>query len=82
VGSNAARLWTPGRDWRAGRGIGERPAGCRPFFHVTLIELDGDDLRREPLAVRKATLASLLRFKTKFKVESTGGRYPEDQWYV
>ena len=25
-----------------------------------LIELDGDDLRREPLAVRKATLASLL----------------------
>jgi bifunctional non-homologous end joining protein LigD len=26
----------------------------------TLIELDGDDLRREPLAVRKATLVSLL----------------------
>jgi bifunctional non-homologous end joining protein LigD len=26
-----------------------------------LIELDGDDLRRDPLAVRKATLASLLR---------------------
>jgi hypothetical protein len=26
----------------------------------TLIELDGDDLRREPLEVRKATLASLL----------------------
>jgi bifunctional non-homologous end joining protein LigD len=25
-----------------------------------LIELDGDDLRRDPLAVRKATLASLL----------------------
>jgi bifunctional non-homologous end joining protein LigD len=25
-----------------------------------LIELDGDDLRREPLEVRKATLASLL----------------------
>ena len=41
-----------------------------------LIELEGGDLRREPLAVRKTTLASLLRFKTKFKVESTGGRYP------
>jgi bifunctional non-homologous end joining protein LigD len=26
-----------------------------------LIELDGDDLRGDPLAVRKATLASLLR---------------------
>jgi bifunctional non-homologous end joining protein LigD len=26
-----------------------------------LVELDGDDLRRDPLAVRKATLASLLR---------------------
>jgi bifunctional non-homologous end joining protein LigD len=28
---------------------------------VDLIELNGDDLRREPLATRKATLASLLR---------------------
>jgi ATP-dependent DNA ligase len=26
-----------------------------------LIELDGEDMRRDPLAVRKATLASLLR---------------------
>jgi bifunctional non-homologous end joining protein LigD len=26
-----------------------------------LIELDGDDMRREPLDVRKATLASLLQ---------------------
>jgi ATP-dependent DNA ligase len=26
-----------------------------------LLELDGDDLRREPLEVRKETLASLLR---------------------
>jgi len=26
-----------------------------------LIELDGDDLRRDPLAVRKAMLGSLLR---------------------
>jgi bifunctional non-homologous end joining protein LigD len=31
------------------------------FLYVfDLIELDGDDLRRDPLAVRKATLASLL----------------------
>ena len=31
------------------------------LFAFDLIKLDGDDLRREPLAVRKATLASLLR---------------------
>jgi ATP-dependent DNA ligase len=30
------------------------------LYSFDLIELDGDDLRREPLAVRKATLASLL----------------------
>ena len=30
------------------------------FFAFDLIELNGDDLRRDPLAVRKATLASLL----------------------
>jgi ATP-dependent DNA ligase len=30
------------------------------LFAFDLIELDGDDLRREPLAVRKTTLASLL----------------------
>jgi bifunctional non-homologous end joining protein LigD len=30
------------------------------LYALDLIELDGDDLRREPLAVRKATLASLL----------------------
>jgi ATP-dependent DNA ligase len=30
------------------------------LYAFDLIELDGDDLRREPLAVRKATLASLL----------------------
>jgi bifunctional non-homologous end joining protein LigD len=29
--------------------------------HVDLLELDGQDLRREPLETRKATLASLLR---------------------
>jgi bifunctional non-homologous end joining protein LigD len=31
------------------------------LYAFDLIELDGDDLRREPLATRKATLASLLR---------------------
>jgi bifunctional non-homologous end joining protein LigD len=31
------------------------------LYAFDLIELDGDDLRREPLDVRKATLASLLR---------------------
>ena len=30
------------------------------LYAFDLIEVDGDDLRREPLAVRKATLASLL----------------------
>jgi ATP-dependent DNA ligase len=30
------------------------------LYAFDLIELDGDDLRREPLAVRKATLASVL----------------------
>ena len=30
------------------------------LYAFDLVELDGDDLRREPLAVRKATLASLL----------------------
>jgi bifunctional non-homologous end joining protein LigD len=30
------------------------------LFEVPLIELNGDDLRREPLDVRKATLRSLL----------------------
>jgi bifunctional non-homologous end joining protein LigD len=30
------------------------------LYAFDLIELDGDDLRREPLNVRKATLASLL----------------------
>ena len=30
------------------------------LYAFDLIELDGEDLRREPLAVRKATLASLL----------------------
>jgi ATP-dependent DNA ligase len=30
------------------------------LYAFDLIEIDGDDLRRDPLAVRKATLASLL----------------------
>jgi bifunctional non-homologous end joining protein LigD len=30
------------------------------FLRFDLIELDGDDLRREPLELRKATLASVL----------------------
>jgi bifunctional non-homologous end joining protein LigD len=40
------------RDWRHGGSV-----FLRAF---DLIELDGDDLRRDPLAVRKATLASLV----------------------
>ena len=31
------------------------------FLYFDLIELNGDDLRRDPLDMRKATLASLLR---------------------
>ena len=35
---------------------------CRAFFYVfDLLELNGADLRREPIEVRKATLASILR---------------------
>jgi bifunctional non-homologous end joining protein LigD len=34
------------------------------LFAFDLIELDGEDMRRDPLAVRKATLASLLRRAT------------------
>ena len=37
------------------------PQRCQRIpLRLDLIELDGDDLRRDPLAVRKATLASLL----------------------
>jgi bifunctional non-homologous end joining protein LigD len=35
-------------------------AAVRAQWAFDLIELDGDDLRREPLELRKATLASLL----------------------
>jgi bifunctional non-homologous end joining protein LigD len=38
------------------------PAGRHVFLYAfDVLELDGEDLRREPLEVRKATLASLLR---------------------
>jgi bifunctional non-homologous end joining protein LigD len=39
-----------------------KPTGEHVFlFAFDLLELDGTDLRREPLETRKATLASLLR---------------------
>ena len=39
-----------------------KPSGKHVFlFAFDLLELDGDDLRREPFETRKATLASLLR---------------------
>jgi hypothetical protein len=39
------------RDWRHGDGVF--------LWAFDLIELNGDDLRRDPLAVRKTTLTSL-----------------------
>jgi bifunctional non-homologous end joining protein LigD len=39
-----------------------RPSGDHVFmFAFDLLELDGEDVRREPIETRKATLASLLR---------------------
>jgi hypothetical protein len=39
-----------------------KPSGTHVFLYAfDLLELDGQDLRREPLETRKATLASLLR---------------------
>jgi len=39
-----------------------KPSGEHVFLYAfDLLELDGQDLRREPLEVRKATLASVLR---------------------
>jgi bifunctional non-homologous end joining protein LigD len=39
-----------------------KPTGRHMFlFAFDLLELDGEDLRREPFETRKATLASLLR---------------------
>ena len=45
--------------------LGRSPVSCRPgvavfLYAFDLIELGGEDLRREPLEVRKATLASVL----------------------
>jgi ATP dependent DNA ligase domain len=37
-----------------------RRSSTRFLYAFDLVELDGDDLRRDPLAVRKATLASVL----------------------
>jgi bifunctional non-homologous end joining protein LigD len=42
--------------------LGFRLAGLLRFIYVfDLLELDGSDMRREPIEVRKATLASILR---------------------
>src|SRR5262252_5184190 len=46
------------------RPLGDVPVGAYDstrLFAFDLLELDGRDLRREPLEVRKATLASVLR---------------------
>jgi len=38
-----------------------KPSGKHVFLYAfDLIELNGDDLRRDPLEVRKATLASIV----------------------
>ena len=37
------------------------PSSCYGTGGTSLLELIGDDLRREPIEVRKATLASILR---------------------
>ena len=41
------------------------------LYAFDLLELDGTDLRREPLEVRKATLASILR-KSRFGIRLNG----------
>jgi bifunctional non-homologous end joining protein LigD len=47
--------------WRRQR-LRRKPSGKHVFLYAfDLLELDGQDLRREPLETRKATLASLLR---------------------
>ena len=48
--------------WRCSSGCGASATGRQVFLCAfDLLELDGKDLRREPLEMRKATLASLLR---------------------
>ena len=56
--------------WCAATSRGWPPSSCsaiggtsrrRSSYAFDLLELNGDDLRREPIEVRKATLASILR---------------------
>ena len=49
------------RDWRHGDGVF--------LWAFDLIQLDGADLRRDPLAVRKTTLASLVRIRACLRVQ-------------
>ena len=42
---------------------GHRPSATAVLCAFDLIELDGEDLRREPIETRKSTLKSLLRGK-------------------
>ena len=44
--------------WRGG--LTARTTALRSYTPFDLIELDGEDLRREPLVTRKATLASVV----------------------
>jgi len=47
---------------RCSSSLRRKPSGKHVFLYAfDLLELDGEDLRREPLETRKATLASLLR---------------------
>jgi bifunctional non-homologous end joining protein LigD len=47
--------------WRCSSGCYRRQDGAVFLYAFDLLELNGKDLRREPLEVRKATLASLSR---------------------
>jgi ATP-dependent DNA ligase len=44
--------------------------GERLPYAFDLLELDGSDIRRQPVEVRKATLASILRTMTKIILSS------------
>ncbi|HWX27355.1 MAG TPA: hypothetical protein VNZ53_07940 [Steroidobacteraceae bacterium] len=57
-GSGADRRW---RDPQLIRG--RQPSAAAVLCAFDLLELDGDDLRREPIETRKSTLKSLLRGK-------------------
>jgi hypothetical protein len=59
------RFFDGGRPWHVGktgshRSIASATDGMTRASSCGLIELNGDDLRRDPLNVRKATLASVL----------------------